>query len=204
MPKLKALKPSDRLLRQAPRPVSLKELRTKKIQSEIEDLLDFVYQTSNKGTSRDKSRPSTVGLSANQVGLDLSIIIVDLGIGHKSYNDIHALINPKITWSSKTTVDKNEGCVNLDFVRGFVKRSSRVKIEAYDRSGNKISLDVHGWAAALIQHEIDHLNGRLFIDRLDDPSKAHLVRHQDLISYKRLKKHWDKFVDVTSLVKKDD
>lgn len=201
MSKLYPLKPTDRLLRQIIQSISLRELHSKQPQSKIEDLLDFVYQSSNKGSQRDRTRPSTVGLSANQIGLDLSITIVDLGVGHKSYNDLHVLINPRITWSSKTIVERDEGCVNLEHIRGFVGRSARIKVEAYDRSGNKISLDVHGWPAILLQHEIDHSNGKLFIDKLKNPKKAHLVNDGQLLNYKRSRKAWDKFIDVSPLIK---
>jgi peptide deformylase len=200
MPKLYPLKPDDPTLRKVCHTVNLPDLRHNSLQSDIENLLDYVHNSSNKGDKRDRNRPSTVGLSANQVGLDLSITVVDLGIGHKSYNDLHVLINPMITWSSKTIIEHDEGCVNLDHIRGFVKRSSRIKLDAYDRSGNKISLDVHGWPAVLLQHEVDHLNGKLFIDKLEDPKKAFLVKDKQLLEYKKLKKDWNKFIDVTSLI----
>jgi peptide deformylase len=195
------LLPNDIILRNVCRPIGLKELHTKKIQNIVENLLDFVYQTSNKGTARDKNRPSTVGLSANQLGYNLSIAIVDLGIGHKSYNDLHVLVNPEITWSSKTIIERDEGCVNLEHIRGFVKRSKRIKVSAFDRSGNKITLDVHGWPAILLQHEINHLNGKLFIDKLPNPKKAHHVLSGELRNYKKLKQSWTKYIDVSNLVK---
>ena len=201
MNELAPLNPEEQLLRRKIEQVSLKDLRASRTQEVIEHLLGYVYRTSNKGESRDKTRPSIVGLSANQVGVNLSIAIVDLGIGHKSYNDLHVLVNPVITWKSKTTIEKDEGCVNLDNIRGFVKRSARVKVDAFDRSGNKISLDLTGWPAILLQHETDHLNGKLFIDRLEDPKHAHLVKYGEFQKYKKLKKEWPNFIDVSKLVK---
>jgi len=176
MTNLKVLKPDNPILRLKCNELSLKELKTRETQLQIEELLDYVYETSNKGEKRDKSKPSTVGLSANQLGLNKSIVIVDLGIGHKSYNDIHVLINPEITWKSKTIINRDEGCVNLDHIRGLVSRSKRVKVSALDRSGNKIQLDLTGWSSILLQHEIDHINGILFIDHLNNPKNAHLVK----------------------------
>ena|ERR1035438_6727272 len=201
MASLIVLNPDNDLLRRVCSKVSLRQLRSKVLQNKIDDLLDFVYKGSNKGATRNKTRLSTVGLSANQVGLDFSITVVDLGIGHKSYNDLYTLVNPRIIWSSKTQIERDEGCVNLDHIRGFVKRSYRVKVEAFDRSGNKISLDLHGWPSVLLQHEVDHLNGRLFIDKLKDPKKAHLVKTGELVEYKKVKKDWNKFIDVSLLVK---
>ena len=202
MPKLKPVKPTNPILRKSCKTVSRKELHTKKVQGIIEELLDYVYQTSNKGEDRDKDKPSVVGLAANQLGVDLRIAVVDLGIGHKSYNDVHVLINPVITWSSKTLLEKDEGCVNLSNTRGLVKRSKRVKLDALDRSGNRIGLDVSGWPAVLLQHEVGHLNGNLFIDFLDNPKKAHLVETDDFLKYKKNRKEWDKFIDVSDLAVK--
>ena len=201
MRQLEVLSPKDKLLRIKCSKVEIKDLRLNSTQKTITELIDFVYGTNNKGNNRDKNIPSTVGLSANQVGVNSSITVVDLGIGHKNYNDIHVLINPVIQWQSKSKLIRDEGCVNLDYIRGFVHRSARVKVEAFNRSGNKILLDLKGWPAILLQHEIDHLNGILFIDRLVDPKIAHLVKKGDLIEYKKIKQNWKKYTDVSGLVR---
>jgi peptide deformylase len=195
------LLPDDILLRKKCKIVSLRELRTKDVQNVINQLLDYVYANS-KSTKNGKKKPRVVGLSANQLGYDLNVAVVDLAIGHKDYNDIHVLVNPVITWSSKTLIEKDEGCVNLPDVRGLVKRSRRIKIEAFDRSGNKLTLDLNGWPAVLLQHEIGHLNGKLFIDYLSNPKKAFLVKQKDFSNYKKNSKTWDKFIDVSDLVVK--
>jgi peptide deformylase len=85
----------------------------------------------------------------------------------------------------------------------YVERSKRVKIKAYDRSGNRIKLDLNGWPAILLQHEVDHLGGNLFIDRLTNPKKAHLVKGGELREYKKVKTNWNKFVDVSPLINKN-
>jgi peptide deformylase len=142
----------------------------------------------------------TVGLSANQVGIKKRISIVDLAIGRKGYSDLYVLINPEITWFSKTMVENCEGCVNLPTIWGYVKRSKKIKVRALDRSGNELELTLNGWSAILLQHEIDHLNGKLFIDKLDDPKKAHLVEKDDYQKYKTQKKLWKKYIDVSDLI----
>lgn len=144
MANLSPLRPTNNLLREKAVEISLKRLRSKEVQSEIEQLLDFVYGHSNKGDKRDRSVPSVVGLAANQLGLPYRIIIVDLGIGRKKYNDLHVLVNPEITWSSKSLIRKDEGCVNLKHIRGMAPRSKRVKVSCLDRSGNKINFDLNG------------------------------------------------------------
>lgn len=201
---LEILAPADPRLRQPCLPISPTELRTKKTQQLIEDMLEIVYGKNNKGTNRDSNKAMTVGLSANQVGIDRRISIVDLAIARKGYSDIHVLINPEIIWRSKTLLDRSEGCVNLPHIWGYVKRSSRVIVQSLDRSGNRLQLDVDGWPAILLQHEIGHLNGELFIDYLEDPTKAHLIQEGEYKAAKKAKKNWDKFIDVSDLIRKSD
>jgi peptide deformylase len=198
---LKPVSPDDPILRQKCQEVDLKQLKTAKFQKIIEQLLDYVYGTSNKGKNRNKYQAMTVGLSANQVGINLRISIVDLGIGHKSYNDLHVLINPEIISHSKSTGKSKEGCVNLPNIYGPVDRYKTVKVRSYDRSGNKIIIYGKSWVSVLLQHEIAHLNGELFIDHLEDPAKAHLVLDEDTMRYRKENKTWNKFVDVSQLIR---
>ena len=197
---LVVLKPHDPLLRTICQPILKKDLRKTSVQLEIEAMIDYVYGNNNKGKSRDRASTMTVGLSANQVGINKRISIVDLAIGRKGYSDLYVLINPEIIWASQTTVENCEGCVNLPTIWGYVKRSKKVKVKALDRSGNELILTLNGWSAILLQHEIDHLNGKLFINHLDDPKKAHHVEKNDYRKYKTQKKLWKKYIDVTDLI----
>jgi peptide deformylase len=199
---LNPLNAKDPILRKSCKYIKPSELRTKKVQETINDMLDEVYRKNNKGNHRDTNKPMRVGLSANQVGINKQISIVDLAIGRKSYNDVHVLINPKIIWKSKSTFERREGCANLPKIWGYIKRSIRVKVKAMDRSGNKIELDLSGWSAVLAQHEIDHLYGTLFIDHLENPKKAHLVEPNEYKAHRKAKKKWNKFIDVSNLVKR--
>lgn len=179
------------------------DLRTREQQVEIDALLDYVYGKSNKqtaGKAADRTQPTTVGLSANQVGVMKQISIVDLSIGRKGYNDMHVLINPKIVWRSKAMLEKAEGCVNFKKIWGKTQRSRTVEVVAMDRSGNDISLKVTGWPAVLLQHEVDHLHGRLFIDRLADPAQADLVKPDEYQAYRKHKADWPRKIDVSDRV----
>ena len=199
---LKVLNPNDPQLHKPGDLVGLKEIRTIEFQKTIESMLNFVYGKSNKGNNRIINKPTTVGLSANQVGINKRISIVDLGVGHKNYKDLQVLINPEIYWYSKTVIKRSEGCVNLPEIWGSVLRSKRIKVRALDRSGNHIQLDITGWPAILLQHEVDHLNGLLFIDRLENPKKAFKVKDAQLREFKKHKTEWTYFTDVTHLVNK--
>ena len=199
---LHVLPPTHQFLHKVCKPVSLPKLGTKKMQNLIETMLDFVYGRNNKGKNRNQNKPMTVGLSANQIGILKRISIVDLAIGKKDINDIHVLINPRIIRHSRTIFNHHEGCVNLKGIWGRIKRYRKVIVKAYDRSGNKLTIEAKGWCSVLLQHEIDHLNGYLFIDHLDDPTKAHRVNESETQKYRDTSAHWKEFVDVSSLVRK--
>ncbi len=200
--KLAPLKPTDPCLRQICAPVSRPELRTKELQAQIDGLLDFVYGQNDKGSAKARpKRPITVGLSANQVGITKRISIVDLAIGHKTFNDLHVLVNPVIIRHGSARLVRNEGCVNLPEIWGPVSRFRSVTVQALDRSGNRLRLNLTGWAAILLQHEIDHLDGKLFIDHLSDPTKAHHVASEHFRAYnKKSAATWPHLIDVSELV----
>jgi len=104
-----------------------------------------------------------VGLAAPQVGELLRIIIADIGEG------LHVIINPKIVkkGGKQTFV---EGCLSLPGIEAPVERSSEVLVRGMDMSGKKVEVSAQGLLATVFQHEIDHLDGKLFIDRVSDPN----------------------------------
>jgi peptide deformylase len=202
------LSPLDQLdarLRRTSAPVKRQELRRIEQQLEITALLDYLYgvERGDRGrVERIPGVPRTVGLSACQVGIMKQICLVDLSIGRRGYSDVYTLVNPVISWRSASIVERAEGCVNFRDVWGVTKRSRKVTVSAIDRSGNDIELKLSGWPAILLQHEIDHINGRLFIDRLVDPTKAHLVGPNDYANYRITKaKDWTQFIDMTEQIK---
>lgn len=194
---MKELKPTDPRLRQVCKEINRRELHSKKLQNTIDRLLDFVYGRSNKGQKSNRNKPMTIGLSANQVGIMQKICVVDFAIRRRTQSDVHVFLNPKITWYSKTVLKRWEGCVNLPNIWGEVPRFKTVKVSAVDRWGNEFTIKAKGWQAVLLQHEIDHLNGVLFIDRLKDPTKAHLVKPDQYKLYKKNHKHWTQYIDVS-------
>jgi len=191
----------DPRLRQRCAALTRPQLRSREQQLEIDALLDYVtgvvtYDT--PGQKRDSTRPRTVGLSANQAGIMKQICVVDLAIGRRGYNDLHVLINPRVVWRSKSRVERTEGCVNFPTTWGLTSRARSMKVEAWDRSGNELALKLTGWPANLLQHEIDHLEGLLFIDRMPDPEHAHLVHPHEYQLYRKIKPaEWQSFVDMS-------
>ncbi|PRX33536.1 peptide deformylase [Orenia metallireducens] len=101
-----------------------------------------------------------VGLAAPQVGISKRIVVIDVGSG------ILELINPEIIESSEKTYIDNEGCLSIPEKTAKVERAYKVKVEALDRDGKEIIVKGKGLLARALQHEIDHLDGKLFVDYL--------------------------------------
>jgi len=105
------------------------------------------------------------GLAATQVGIDKSIMVYD-GFPGEEKQSVKVMINPVILESSGTLVSENEGCLSVLDYTADVKRASHVLVECLDRDGNPLKFEAEGYLAIVLQHEIDHLNGILFIDRI--------------------------------------
>ncbi len=104
-----------------------------------------------------------IGLAAPQVSRDLNLAIIYL---EEAGVPAFPLINPKIIYRSKETVEIEEGCLSMPGVFGLVTRPKKVTVEAQDLSGKKINLTDDGWVARVMQHEIDHLHSMLIVDHI--------------------------------------
>ena len=111
-----------------------------------------------------------VGLAATQVGVLRRVFVF-----HDEGED-HVLVNPVITRSGKTVEVDEEGCLSLGPVRVDVERPLEVTIEGQDASGEPVSYSLEGLAARVVQHELDHLDGTLIIDRTDPESRREALR----------------------------
>jgi peptide deformylase len=111
-----------------------------------------------------------VGLAATQVGIlrRMFVFVVD--------GEDHVLVNPIVTSEGKQTETDNEGCLSLGSVRVDVTRPLDLTIAGKDVSGNDVSYDLEGLGARVVQHELDHLDGRLVIDRTDEQSRRDALR----------------------------
>jgi peptide deformylase len=106
-----------------------------------------------------------VGLAAIQVGVDKQMLVYDVTPNDQSRR-LHVLINPKIVSSEGQVLSENEGCLSVPDYRANVKRADRILVEGLDRDGNPQRIEADGLLAIVLQHEIDHLNGTLFIDHI--------------------------------------
>ncbi|MEX1351122.1 MAG: peptide deformylase [Desulfobacterales bacterium] len=106
-----------------------------------------------------------IGLAAIQVGWDKSVLIYDISPRDES-RSLQVLINPKVITQEGEILSENEGCLSVPEFRADVKRAASITVEGHDRDGNPMKIDAEGILAIVLQHEIDHLNGTLFIERI--------------------------------------
>jgi peptide deformylase len=149
---------------QSPNPILKKKAeRVEKIDSEILNIV--------KKMKKNLKEVPGVALAAPQVGISKAIVVT--GYKPKNKDDITipemTLINPEITEKSKDTEELEEGCLSViePELRGKVNRAKRVKVSAQNEKGEKIEIKAKGFFARVLQHEIDHLEGKLFLDRAD-------------------------------------
>ncbi len=133
-----------------------------KIDSKLRKLVKDMTDTMNE--------MGGVGLAAPQIGVTRRVIIVNIGA------KIQAFINPVIKVLDDKKMEGDEGCLSIYSIKGFqVKRFNKIKVKAMDLKGNKITLTAEGLLARIFQHEVDHLNGILYMDHLDKKSKSELL-----------------------------
>ena len=106
-----------------------------------------------------------VGLAAIQVGIDQSFFIYDIALQDQTRN-LQVLVNPRIISKDGEILSENEGCLSVPEYRADVKRAANILIEGFDRNGKPIRFEAQGYQSIVIQHEIDHLSGTLFIDHI--------------------------------------
>ncbi len=131
--------------------------------STLDKMLETMYN--NRG----------IGLAGNQIGLNKKLVVIDLQENNEK-NPIF-LINPKILWKSDEKVKGEEGCLSIpgNNVRAEVERSKAVKVEYLDKSGKKQIIETDGLLAICLQHEIDHLNGVVYIDYLSKLKRDNII-----------------------------
>lgn len=135
------------------------------IDDEIRTLIDDMLQTMYDAEG--------VGLAAPQVGIGRRVIVVDV---HEPDAPVLALINPRLIESSTDTDRGEEGCLSIPGLRDIVERPAHVIVEALDPAGEAVRIEADGLLARALQHEIDHLDGILFLDRVSPIKRSMLLK----------------------------
>jgi peptide deformylase len=148
------------VLRETARRLSLEELRSPKIQSFIDDLVDTMHDANG------------AGLAANQVYEPIRICAIEVRNNprypYKPNYPLTILVNPEISTTTDETFMNYEGCLSVPNLRGEVRRFAGVRVRAWDREGRSLDFEVKGLTAGTFQHEVDHLDGKVFLDRVED------------------------------------
>ena len=150
------------VLRERAREVSLDELATPEVQQLIDDLIDTMHAANG------------AGIAANQVGVPLRVTTIEVNDNprypYKPRIPLTVVVNPVIERLDNETVEINEGCLSVPNLRGTVSRYVNIRVRWLDRHGQSHEEIKRGLTAGTFQHECDHLDGTLFLDRVTDPA----------------------------------
>jgi len=176
------------VLRQRARPLRPNEIRSR----EIRDLIANMRETMHDAPG--------VGLAAPQIGRNLQLAVIEdrseytqdwtedqLADRERSVVAFHVIINPKITLLDHDRIEFFEGCLSVEGLMALVPRSHRVRVECLDEKGETKIIFASGWYARILQHEIDHLHGKIYVDHMYP---------RTLMTVENYKQHWlDKSVE---------
>ena len=165
--KLKIVQAGDPVLRKQSRALSKEEIGSPSIQHLIELMRD---------TMRDAPG---VGLAAPQIGESIQLAVIEdreayitdvpadqLAERQRSPIPFHVIINPKLLFLDNSSAQFFEGCLSVAGFSAIVDRALKVRVECLNERGEEITIKAQGWYARILQHEIDHLNGTLYVDRM--------------------------------------
>ncbi|HEX7335505.1 MAG TPA: peptide deformylase [Pyrinomonadaceae bacterium] len=165
--KLKIVQAGDPVLRKQSRPLTKDEIRSASIQLLIELMRDTMREAPG------------VGLAAPQIGKSIQLAVIEdradylarlspdeLAETQRAEIPFHVIINPKLTLLGKSSATFFEGCLSVAGYQAVVDRALNVRVECLNERGEEVTIKAQGWYARILQHEIDHLNGTLYIDRM--------------------------------------
>ncbi len=162
-----------REIRKYPDPVLRKKTaRIEHVDDSLNGLIEDMVETM-------RAAPG-VGLAANQVGEPVQLAVIDLGVRDEDESEnpheLLVIINPEVL-SLEGSVVEDEGCLSIPEYSEKVKRAAKIRVRAQDRTGKPFEIEAEGLLAKALQHEIDHLNGLLYIDRLS-PLKKNIFKRR--------------------------
>jgi len=165
--KLKIVQAGDPVLRQQSRALTKKEISSASIQYLIELM---------RNTMREAPG---VGLAAPQIGQSLQLAVIEdrpeyiadhsteeLALYQRAIIPFHVIINPKLSFVGNSSAQFFEGCLSVEGFQAVVNRALKVRVECLNERGEEVTINAQGWYARILQHEIDHLNGTLYVDRM--------------------------------------
>ena len=180
--RLKIVQAGEPALRTRARELTLEELRS----AEIQQLIEWMRETMRDAPG--------VGLAAPQVGLSLALAVIEdppetmrvipaerLAERGRRPVPFHVIVNPKLALDGNTA-EFFEGCLSLAGIAALVPRALRARVECLNHEGEPVTIEADGWYARILQHEIDHLHGTMYVDRMYSRS---------LMTAEQLTRHWN-------------
>jgi len=167
---LNILRYPDPRLHKVAKPVTVFDERLKKL---VADMAETMYDAPG------------VGLAATQVDVHEQVIVIDVS---DTNNELRVFINPEITWSSDEKQVYDEGCLSVPGIYDGVERPARVKARAFDADGKEFEVEADGLLAVCIQHEMDHLKGKVFVEYLS-PLKRNRIKTKMLKEERELQRN---------------
>lgn len=152
--------PDQKTLRQVSRPVAAVDSDTRRM---WDDMLETMYEAPG------------IGLAAIQIGIPRRLLVIDLAKEGETPNPLF-VANPEIIWQSETLSDYEEGCLSIPDFYEMVSRPSEIKVRFLNRQGDAVELHATGLLATCLQHEIDHLNGILFVDHISRLKRDRVIK----------------------------
>ncbi|KDC17831.1 peptide deformylase [Bordetella bronchiseptica] len=147
---LSILRYPDPRLHKTAKPVAVVDDRIRQL---VRDMADTMYDAPG------------VGLAATQVDVHERVVVIDVS---EEGNDLRVLINPEITWKSDERQTYEEGCLSVPGIYDEVERAARIRCKALDQQGRPYEFEADGLLAVCVQHEIDHLDGKVFVEYLSN------------------------------------
>ena len=165
--KLQIVQTGDPVLRKQSRPLTKEEISSPSIQQLIEVMRETMHEAPG------------VGLAAPQIGVSIQLAVIEdraeyltrlsadeLAEYQRAAIPFHVIINPKLTFVDDSSAEFFEGCLSVAGFSAVVDRALNVRVECLNERGEEVTINAQGWYARILQHEIDHLNGILYIDRM--------------------------------------
>ena len=181
--KLKIVQAGDPVLRKKSRQLTREEITS----AQIQQLIDLMRQTMREAPG--------VGLAAPQIGQSIQLAVIEdrstyindlsadeLAERQRSAIPFHVIINPKLSVVGNSTAQFFEGCLSVEGYQAVVDRALNVRVECLNEQGEAVTINAQGWYARILQHEIDHLNGTLYVDRM---------KTRTLTTVPNAQRHWN-------------
>ena len=170
----KVMRMGHPVLREVARPVTMAELQSPAMPAFIQDMVDTLHDYGG------------IGLAAPQVGESIRLLIIEMRGGPSRYGELAPMplsvyVNPELEVLGTETAGYWEGCLSVPGLRGFVERPQHLRVRYLDLQGKPRTLELRGFQSTVFQHEYDHLDGKLYIDRITD--HARLAFEDEYVRY---------------------